>query len=153
MELQKNNFLFQKREAKIISIRGEVSNAKPLQVPKTDPFLERLTAIIETHIDDFDLDVQRLCKLAAVSRSKLHRDLKKLVNMSATAYVRYVRLQKARKMILNSDFSITAIAFEVGFRNPNYFTRAFSAVFGFTPSYLRQRKERRTLVAIKVMGF
>ena len=42
--------------------------------------------------------------------------------------------QKAKEMILTTDKKISEIAYEVGFNDPSWFSRAFKEEFGFAPS-------------------
>ena len=57
-----------------------------------------------------------------------------------TEYVLEQRLTRARRMLADPRFchwTISAIAFEVGFGNLSYFNRVFRRIFGATPSDIR----------------
>ncbi len=55
-------------------------------------------------------------------------------------YLRHLRLEHARKLLLTSDLSITEIAFDSGFGEAAYFTRVFRGATGMTPSDFRNRR-------------
>ena len=103
-------------------------------------FLHNLNAQIEGHISDEKLTVHRLLRLIAMSRTNLHRKLTRSVGMSATEYIRYVRLHRAAELLLeNRDWTIYCVALEVGFSSQSYFTKRFREVFGICPAAWRQR--------------
>ena len=71
-----------------------------------------------------------------MSRVQLHRKLKALTGKSASNYLKYVRLSRARKLIEEDKGNISEIAYSVGFSSPAYFTRCFKEEYGFPPSDL-----------------
>ena len=103
--------------------------------------LKKVTQAIEEHIDDADLSVAKLCELAGISEKLLYRKLKQLTGLSTVEYIRSVRLKKAAIILQNGNFTVSEAMYSVGFSNASYFTRAFSAQYGKTPSeYLKQHK-------------
>jgi len=96
-------------------------------------FIEKLTEIIEANIDNSDLDVAFLLEKLCISRSLLHLKLKKIVNCSATEFIRSIRLKKAAKMLLASNRRIKEIAYATGFSSPSLFSRRFKEFFGMSP--------------------
>ena len=107
-----------------------------------DIFIKDLKAFIEVHLDDTDLDVHILEKQFSMSRTKLHRKLAALTNMSTTAFIRFVRLTKASEILRNDkNQTISEIAYTVGFTSLSHFTRCFHDLFDMSPSQWRDRKE------------
>lgn len=49
-----------------------------------------------------------------------------------------MRVDKAKKLLLASDMSVEAIAYEVGYENVSYFARLFKTQLGQTPARWRQ---------------
>lgn len=106
-----------------------------------DEFIGRFRSFVESNLDDEDLDVNVLCRALAISRAQLHRKIKALTGQSTSALVRSIRLMKAKELLLRPDLNITQVAYEVGFRYPEYFTRAFGEEFGMSPSqWLEQHR-------------
>ena len=60
-----------------------------------------------------------------LSRSQLHRKLNQLVGLSASRFMRSIRLEKSRVYLQNPSRTIAEIAYACGFRDPDYFTRVF----------------------------
>ena len=108
-----------------------------------EKYLKKVTQIIEEHMDDSDLSVTRLCELGDFSEKLLYRKLKQLTGLSTVEYIRSVRLKKAAILLQNGNFTVSEAMYSVGFSNASYFTRAFSAQYGKTPSeYLKQYKKQ-----------
>jgi AraC-like DNA-binding protein len=102
-------------------------------------FVIKVRKAIEAHLDSPDFDVEKLCRHLAMSHSQVHRKLSALTGLSATHFIRYVRLVKAKEMINSSGYSIAAIAMDCGFNDPAYFSRVFKQEFGVTPQGWREK--------------
>ncbi len=63
---------------------------------------------------------------------------KKKHSMSVIQYVRELQLAKAKDLLLNTSFSISAVAGYVGFDDPNYFSSLFKKHFGLSPKEYRK---------------
>ena len=88
-----------------------------------------------------DMDVQELCRALSISRAQLYRKINAVTGKSATSLIRAIRLDKAKTLLKNPEYNITQVAYEVGFRYPEYFSRAFSEEFGMSPSqFVNQHK-------------
>ena len=77
--------------------------------------------------------MDKFCKEVGLSHSQLHRKLVALTGLSATKFIRYIRLTKAKDLLLDPEMTITAVAFDTGFNDPGYFGRIFKKEFGVTP--------------------
>jgi len=91
---------------------------------------------IQRHLDD-ELELADLASIAAFSRFHFHRLFRALVGESVKEYVRRLRLERAAQALKRNDDPITGIAFAAGFETHESFTRAFSAMFGASPSGYR----------------
>lgn len=102
-----------------------------------DAMLNQLTKYIESELSNSDLEVTEICKALHISRTQLHRKLKSLTGLSATQFVRNVRLKKAKLQLKNTDLNITEVAYDCGFKTLSYFTRIFSKETGQSPTEYR----------------
>ena len=114
-----------------------------LEVPSTtndeslqqeDAFLKEVRSVILENLDDENFHVPELCKAIGMSRSQLYRKIKALTNTTTTRFIRAIRIKKAQQLLKTTQLNVTEVAFEVGFKDPNYFTRIFSEVVGTSPS-------------------
>jgi signal transduction histidine kinase/CheY-like chemotaxis protein/streptogramin lyase len=101
-----------------------------------DRFLRDLQDVIDHNLDDSGLDVTQLCRAMNLSRTQLHRKISALTGRSTTNYVRFFRLSRAKQMLKTPGLNISEVAYQVGFRDPAYFSRSFSEEFDISPSDL-----------------
>lgn len=105
-------------------------------------FVARIRALIETNIDDEKYGIDQLCRDAGASRTQLHNKLKKWTGLSTTYFIRSIKLQRAKYLLVQTDLNITQVAYEVGFRDSGYFTRVFCESFGIGPKIFRKRWQK-----------
>lgn len=76
-----------------------------------------------------------------ISRSYLSKKFKVITGFGFKEYVVNVRIKNACRLLLETNKSITDIAFECGFNDSNYFGDAFRHVKGMSPNKYRKYKE------------
>jgi TolB-like protein/AraC-like DNA-binding protein/Tfp pilus assembly protein PilF len=111
----------------------------PVQLNNGKDFISRLREIVEANFHNEQFGVSELARVMGMSRSFIHRHLKKHTNQSISHFIRTVRLEKAMEMLLHSDESASEIAFKTGFGSPAYFNHCFHEHFGFPPGEARKR--------------
>ena len=119
----------------------EAFESLPFANSLDNTFVDKTREVIERHLDDTAFDVEKLCLEMALSRSQMHRKLTALTGISTNYFIRYVRLLKARELLTDSNFKISAIATDCGFNDPSYFSRVFKKEFGVTPQKWRDRNQ------------
>lgn len=50
-----------------------------------------------------------------------------------------IRLERARHLLVQTEASVTDVAFVCGFESPGHFSRVFKAAYGVTPMHQRGR--------------
>ena len=103
-----------------------------------EKFLERVLNHLEENYQNDRYGIQQLHADLGISRVQLHRKLTALTGQSASIFIRNFRLQKAKKLLLESNRYVSDIAYEVGFRDANYFSRSFVQEFGLNATRLRE---------------
>ena len=117
---------------------GEITN--PSQVAKTErKFLVEFESLIDRHIKDNTLTVEKLSQELGMSRVQLFRKISALTNKNVTDYIAEFKLQKAKALLSDTEKTIAEIAYEAGFNNPSYFTTFFKQKTNQTPSEFRQK--------------
>jgi AraC-like DNA-binding protein len=66
-----------------------------------------------------------------------------MTNQSINDFVRSVRLKNAVKLMVNQDVSLAEVMFNVGIQTQSYFTKAFKAEYGKTPSQFLKELQGR----------
>ncbi|MEO1259539.1 MAG: ATP-binding protein [Bacteroidota bacterium] len=103
-----------------------------------DLFIQQLQAIVHARIEDANLSISDLCAATGLSHSQLYRKLKALTNKTPIHFIRAQRLLRAQELLADRKFNISEIAYQVGFNDPNYFSRMFVQEFGHSPSESRR---------------
>lgn len=85
------------------------------------------------------LDIDSLCKIACMSRTKFFHQFKLNLGCSPAAYQFQLRLNKAAQAI-KSGQQITQVCFDLGFANASHFSRCFKQFYGLSPSAYKARQ-------------
>jgi len=100
-------------------------------------FLEKINQIIHQNIENETFNSEMLSRSTKHSRAKLFQKIKEMTGLSTTLYIRWVRLERSRKLLCQNTDSIREIAFQVGFSDLAYYSRCFKQTYGITPSSFR----------------
>jgi AraC-like DNA-binding protein len=99
--------------------------------------MEDLIEIIDEHIQDTDFDMNVLQLKVGMSQSSLYRKLKSLTDQSGNEFIRNIRLARAAEMLIQTELSISEVAYRVGFSDPKYFSTCFRKCYGISPSHYK----------------
>jgi signal transduction histidine kinase/DNA-binding response OmpR family regulator/streptogramin lyase len=103
--------------------------------PIDEKFLYQVIDIIQNQLDNPHFTVQMMSEAIGMSRMALHLKLKALTGQSPHSFVRLFRLKKAALLLKQKSVNVTEVAYEVGYKSPSHFTKAFQKQFGETPSH------------------
>ena len=103
-----------------------------------DAFLTKINNIIEANLAEAEFGVNELCRVANLSQSQLFRKLKALTGKSSVAYIRSLRLHRAKNLLEKGELNVSEVAYSTGFNDPLYFSRVFSQEFGHPPTDLHK---------------
>lgn len=104
-----------------------------------DDFLERITKIIQKNISDELFGVSELANEIGMSRSNLLRRIKSSTKVSASQFIRQVRLEKAMELLDDKSLTVSEISFKVGFSSTSYFIKCFREHYGYPPGEAGKR--------------
>ncbi|HEX4506875.1 MAG TPA: AraC family transcriptional regulator, partial [Alphaproteobacteria bacterium] len=104
-----------------------------------DERIQRVLTYIEEHIADSDLSIEELAAIAFVSPHQLSRLFKSTVGRTPHQFVIAQRISLAKLMMLNSEKSLSEIAYQCGFANQAHFTTRFRDMTGETPNTFKER--------------
>lgn len=114
-------------------------NAFPEQGEVTSPpaeteFLKKCFGFVHKNLDNEELDSTDFCKYMGMSQPQLYRKLMAVTGMPIGDFIQSYRLRKAALLLQSGNFTIAEIAYQVGFKDPSYFSKCFARHFGSTPS-------------------
>lgn len=110
--------------------------------PVRDDAVKAMLAHIHEHYPE-PLRVQDLAAAAFISQRECYRLFQQTLHTTPMAYLRGYRLQMARRLLTESEESVTRIGFLCGFDSSSAFIRSFRETTGFTPSRYRKNWQER----------
>jgi signal transduction histidine kinase/DNA-binding response OmpR family regulator/ligand-binding sensor domain-containing protein len=108
-------------------------------ISRDDEFIIKLRQLLEDNLSESDFNVKKLSSDLNISTTHLYRKLKALTGLSPVEFIRIFKLQKACKLLSNTNLSIKEIGYSLGFNNLSYFVKCFREQFNVTPSAFRQK--------------
>lgn len=85
-----------------------------------------------------NLSLEEICDALGVSRNYFSFLFKKETGENIWSYLTTIRLDKAKELLRNTDDKTYAIAYQVGYDNPSYFSKLFKKSTGMTPNEYRR---------------
>lgn len=141
--LKVNNILDSKKQF-IEQYRAEIlTSSKEIEVESPDEkFIESVLLEIENNFEDPDFRLEELAEQLNMSYSNIYRRFQSLTGKTLVDFVRSFRLQKAVPLLINHNFTISEIAFRVGFNDPKYFSKCFKKEYEKTPKQFKQEHDQ-----------
>ena len=84
--------------------------------------------------------LKKLARMVGMNETKLKAGFKTVYGCTVYAYIQDQRMSRAVELLSETDYSITQIAFEVGFEHPTNFSYAFKKYFGYLPKSIRKNQ-------------
>ncbi|WP_223585091.1 response regulator [Sphingobacterium sp. GVS05A] len=127
------------------TLRHYYSQAEPLRIKEEansqeETFILKVQEIIVRNIAENNFSVHQLAQEMRISRTQLYLLLKKITDLTPTDFIIKVKLDYAKTLLKDPSFSISEIAYKLGYSNANYFSKQFKDFFGITPSHYRKAK-------------
>jgi two-component system cell cycle response regulator len=146
LQVQIANLLANRAKIKEYFASSPLVHMKSMAYSREDElFLERLNEAILQHLEDPDLDVERLAQLVNMSRPTLYRKIKSISDLTPNELINITRLKKAAALLLEGHYKIYEIADKVGYGSQTHFGRNFSKQFGMTPSdYVLMKQQEKS---------
>ena len=122
-------------------VRDRYRNQRVMPTPQEttfssadEEFLMRLRTLIEANLQQVDFNIPYLCREIGMSRTVLYNKLKLLTGLNVKEYVNKIRIERACRLITETELSITEVAEQTGFSSARYFSTAFKQYMGVTPT-------------------
>jgi signal transduction histidine kinase/DNA-binding response OmpR family regulator len=103
-------------------------------------FINEFMSIVEINLSNENFNVDHLCKQMAISKIQLYRKVKALLDCNVNDYILDVRVQKSKYLLNQGEFTVSEIAYKVGFSSPAYFSTVFKTKVGKTPTEFKNKK-------------
>ena len=101
-------------------------------------FILKLKDIILSNLENENFGVDELVHQSGLSRYSLNRRLLAITKKTCNQFIRETRLRKAMELLQNETFTVSEIAYKVGFDSPVYFIKCFHSLYGFSPGKIKK---------------
>lgn len=123
------------------SARNKVAELTVEDVVVTDrdeEFIKNVMSWLSKNIENSDLTIDQLAAHLGLGRTTMYNKLKSLTGKSPVELLKEYRITKAKMLLRTGQFSVSEVAYKVGFSDPGYFSRCFREQFSMSPAeYLR----------------
>jgi AraC-like DNA-binding protein len=110
-------------------------------LPETFRQFRRVVEYIQINIAR-SISIARLSGEANLSTSQFRKRFHRLFGLSPNEFILRTRLQRAARLLKNTDDALIRIALDCGFCDQSYFTKRFRDFFGVTPHRYRETAPR-----------
>jgi len=118
------------------SASDEQANISMSRLQQIEPRLVHAIRLMETHIED-PISTQNIADNIGISLRTLEQLCLKYLRFSPGKYYLRLRLQIARRLVLDSNLAILEISVRCGFNSLSAFSRAFKSRYNNSPTRLR----------------
>lgn len=125
-------------EAQLLSSRAYTEAFKYSDQKK---MTELFNFMVQNHNREISLD--EISKYAAMNKTAFCRYFKKSTSKTFSDALNEIRISFACKQLINTDKTVSEIAFECGFNNISYFNRLFQRIKKVTPLVYRKNHLRK----------
>lgn len=125
------------RTDSVVSLFDEL----PTLTDEQNAFRQQVRNAILTHLDHPDFTVGYLAELLNMSHNSLITKIRESFGQKPIELITAIRMQAAQEMLQKSSYSVSEIAYRLGYNDPKYFARVYKKVIGKTPSETRIKTE------------
>jgi len=108
---------------------------------ETIPVVEKVKEVIMSNRGK-DLSVDEIAEKVGISRHYMMHLFKKATATTITEYMRALKMAHAKRLLINSQKTITEISQECGYASPSYFAKVFQQSEHMQPSEYRTLHQR-----------
>ena len=100
---------------------------------KDKEFIERMLSIIKENISDEELGPEFIADKMKMSSRNLYRQLKKILSVSPSDFIKEYKFSYASKLLLSTNLSVKEIIHKIGITNKSYFYKEFFKKYNVSP--------------------
>jgi len=104
---------------------------------KNSAKINRIVNYLAIHYSEPELSVQDLEKALGITAREIGSLIKDELHSSFKSYLNMIRLTEIKRLLLETDLSISDIAYRTGYNNISHFNRVFKAESGVSPKEFR----------------
>lgn len=144
----KTQFIFQELLISFVRLFTADKETAADNVATVDKAAMQAKQILDAYPDK-NLDLEELADKCGVSKSHLCRVFKKTTGQTISQYLNHIRVERACRLLAETDIAIEEIAIASGFNNASYFFRVFKKQVGKLPMEWRKNHSAASTIAKK----
>jgi AraC-like DNA-binding protein len=110
--------------------------------------VERVITTVRERLGE-PISLRDMSRVAYLSAFHFNRVFHEITGLPPAKFISAMRLDEAKRLLLNTEMSITDICFEVGYNSLSTFTRRFTQRVGLGPREFRYLAERITPASVE----
>ena len=107
-------------------------------------FVKKLMQILDENLDREDLNTTFIAEQMNISLRQYYRKFKEMSTLSSTDFIKKYRIERAARLLVETDAPVQEIIESVGIQSRSYFYKEFSARFGCTPKAYQKQMQVNT---------
>jgi LacI family transcriptional regulator len=107
-----------------------------------DPLVANALRFISENGQD-QIQVDDVVLASGTNRRTLERKFRASMGCSIAEEMSRLRIERAKRLMMETDGSLKSLAVDLGFRNADHFCKVFSRIEKMTPSHYRKREKRK----------
>lgn len=111
------------------------------EVPDNSSLVDQMVAYLAANYRNPNFSVQQMAFDFRLTPSALSRYFKEHYGRNINDYMNFLKMERAKQLLLETNLSIYEVGLELGYQGPNSFIRRFKATYGVTPGDFRQGKD------------
>lgn len=117
---------------RVVPFDSEPGIMKSRRITMLNDF-QNLLSYMEDHAGE-NISLEEAAAMMHFSPSHFSKVFKQLIGINFVKYLNIIRITQASELLVNTDSTITQIAYNCGFQNVRTFNRVFKEITGHTPT-------------------
>lgn len=124
----------------LLRSHSTVRKSDLIELSRAGPVDRRLRRALEFMHDNYSrgLSLEEIASAAYLSEYHFARLFKEIIGVTPHVYLANLRLERARKLLVETTLPISEVASMVGYHSQSHFTKVFKSIAGVTPRGYRE---------------
>ncbi len=107
-----------------------------------DKFVRSAVSFMRQHYSDASVNVDDVARATGISRRRLYNAFDQHLRQGVSRVLTGIRVEQAKKLLIETDMKVYAVALNCGFAGPEQLIRSFSRTAGINPGAFRLQARR-----------
>ena len=103
----------------------------------SDDPIQTVKKYMEDNFSDPDMQISDMLSLVPINQTYLRKMFKEATGMTLNEYLTHLRMERAHKLIIETNNKLVEVAESVGYTDVSYFSNCFKKYYGTSPKSLR----------------